>query len=318
MSLDINAITTFLFTIIKVSTPIIYGALGICMTRQAGLMNLAGESMMVGGALCGVIASGYLHSLGLGIIGGLAGGIIVAMIVSYAAFRCKTDLYLTCIAVNTAMTGGSILVMYLLTGQKTNTIGYIDSKVMPSLSIPVIENIPVLGTILSGHNLFTYLAVLFLAFEWFLLFKTKIGLRIRAVGQNPKAAETVGISPQKIYFLAYGLCGAFSAMAGMFMSMGYLQWFARDMMGGRGFISMSAATVAGAHPLGAAGVAVIFGFSDAVANYAQLFGLPFEFAYMFPYAATIVLLVLITIFKQMRARKRLKKRISEVTDLKDY
>ena len=208
------------------------------------------------------------------------------------------------------MTGGSILIMYLLTGQKTNTIGYINSAVMPSVELPLIKDIPILGEILSGHNLFTYLAIVFLAMECFLLYKTKLGLRIRAVGQNPQAAETVGISSKKIYFISYGICGAFSAMAGMFMSMGYLQWFARDMMGGRGFISMSAATVAGANPVGAAGVAIVFGFSDAIANYAQLFSLPFEFAYMFPYAATILLLVLITLLKRARAKKRLKTRIS--------
>lgn len=309
MTFDLETVCNFFFTVIKVATPLIYGALAVCITRQAGLLNMATESMMLSGALCGVIASGYLQSLGLGILGGLLGGILVALIISYAAFVFKTDLWMTCIAINTALVGGTILVMYILTGQKTNTLGYINSLVMPKVDIPLIKDIPILGNILSGHNLFTYLAFVFLFVEWFLLYRTRLGLRLRATGQNPKAAESVGIAPRRMYFLAFALSGTFAAMGGMFMSMGYLQWFARDMMAGRGFISMSAANIANGNPVMAMLVAVLFGFSDAVANYAQMTSIPAEFAYMFPYAATIVLLIVITLVKRSQEKKRMRRRV---------
>lgn len=304
-------VANFLFTVIRVATPLMFGALAVCMTKQAGLLNMATESMMLSGALMGVIVSGYTQSLILGLIGGVIGGMLVGLLISWAAFVCKTDLWMTCIAVNMALTGGTILIMYMLTGQKTNTLGYIKSLVMPTIQIPLIKDIPVLGDILSGHNLFTYLAAVFLVIEWFLLFKTKVGLRLRAVGQNPKAAESVGIAPRKLYFLAFGLSGFFASLGGMFMSMGYLQWFARDMMAGRGFISMSAATIAGGNPVTAFFVAIVFGFSDAVANYSQMGSIPAEFAYMFPYAATILLLVVITLAKRRKERSNMKKRVLE-------
>lgn len=249
--IDIEMITNFLFTVIRLATPLMYGALAVCMTKQAGLLNMATESMMLSGALTGVIVSGYTQSLFLGLLGGMLGGMVIGFLIAYAAFVCKTDLWMTCIAVNTALVGGTVFIMYLLTGQKTNTLGYIQSLAMPAVTIPLIKDIPVIGAILSGHNLFTYLGLVLLALDWFILFKTKLGLRIRAVGQNPKAAESVGIAPKKIYFIAFVLSGFFASLGGMFMSMGYLQWFARDMMAGRGFISMSAATIAGGNPVGA-------------------------------------------------------------------
>ena len=309
--MNLSIITSFIFTAIRVATPLIYGALAVCITKQAGLLNMATESMMLSGALCGVLASGYTQSLVLGVLGGMVGGILIGLLISYAAFVCKTDLWMTCIAVNTALVGGTILVMYMITGQKTNTLGYIPSLVMPAVEIPLIKDIPVIGPILSGHNLFTYLSLVLLAAEWFLLYRTKIGLRIRAVGQNPQAAESVGIAPRKLYFISFIFSGIFASLGGMFMSMGYLQWFARDMMAGRGHIAMSAATIAGGNPVTAFLVAIIFGFSDATANYLQLATIPAEFSYMFPYITTIIILVVLMLAKQKKAKDLRKKQVLE-------
>lgn len=309
--MNLSIITSFIFTAIRVATPLIYGALAVCITKQAGLLNMATESMMLSGALCGVLASGYTQSLVLGVLGGMVGGILIGLLISYAAFVCKTDLWMTCIAVNTALVGGTILVMYMITGQKTNTLGYIPSLVMPAVETPLIKDIPVIGPILSGHNLFTYLSLVLLAAEWFLLYRTKIGLRIRAVGQNPQAAESVGIAPRKLYFISFIFSGIFASLGGMFMSMGYLQWFARDMMAGRGHIAMSAATIAGGNPVTAFLVAIIFGFSDATANYLQLTTIPAEFSYMFPYITTIIILVVLMLAKQKKAKDLRKKQVLE-------
>lgn len=174
----------------------------------------------------------YTQSLVLGVLGGMVGGILIGLLISYAAFVCKTDLWMTCIAVNTALVGGTILVMYMITGQKTNTLGYIPSLVMPAVEIPLIKDIPVIGPILSGHNLFTYLSLVLLAAEWFLLYRTKIGLRIRAVGQNPQAAESVGIAPRKLYFISFIFSGIFASLGGYVHVDGLPAMFARRYDGG--------------------------------------------------------------------------------------
>lgn len=302
----LTTISTFLFAVIRVSTPLIYGALAAVITRKAGLLNLAIESMMLSSALVGVLISGATQSLALGLIAGLAAAVVIAMIISYSAFVMKGDLYLTSIAMNTALVGGTVFIMYIVTGQKANTASHIASLSMGYLDIPIIKDIPFLGNVLSGHNIFTYIAIVMVAVVWFLLYKTKIGLRIRSVGENPQAAESVGISPTRIYFLSFAISGILSGLGGMFMSMGYLTWFARDMIAGRGFISMSAMNIANGEPIGSTLAALMFGAADALSNYMQLGKFPSELVSMFPYVATVILLIVITIIQRIRLNSERK------------
>lgn len=299
----LDIIVKFLFSVIRVSTPLVFGALAACITKKAGLMNLAIESMMLASALAGVLVSGATQSLLLGMLAGFAAAIAITLIISYAAFVMKCDLYLTSIAMNTALVGGTVFVMFLATGQKANTAGSIASLSISNWNIPLIKDIPVLGDILSGHNILTYVAFAMIFLVWFLLYKTKIGLRIRSVGENPNAAESVGISPRRIYFLSFGLSGFIAALGGMYMAMGYLSWFARDMMAGRGFISMSAMNIASGEPVSAALAALMFGSADALSNYMQMGKFPSELISMFPYVFTIVLLVLMSVVRTVKATK---------------
>lgn len=299
--MTIDIIVRFLMAVIRVSTPLIFGALAACVTRKAGLLNLAIESMMLSSALAGVLVSGVTQSLFWGLTAGFAAAIIITLIISYAAFVLKCDLYLTSIAMNTALVGGTVFVMYLCTGQKANTSGSIASLAVGNLDIPLLKDIPILGDILSGHNVFTYIAFLMIFLVWFFLYKTKVGLRIRSVGENPQAAESVGIAPRRIFFLSFGLSGFIAAMGGMYMSMGYLTWFARDMIAGRGMISMSAMNIANGEPVGSALSALMFGTADALSNYLQTSGFPSELVSMFPYVCTVVLLVVISMIRSMRA-----------------
>lgn len=300
-----EAIAKFLFSVIRVSTPLIFGAMAATVTRKAGLLNLAIESMMLSSALTGVLVSGATQSLALGIIAGLAAAVLITVIISYASFKLKCDLYLTSIAMNTALVGGTVFVMYLATGQKANTGSHVASLYVGKLDIPLIKDIPFLGQIISGHNVLTYVAVLSVFIVWFFLFKTKVGLRIRSVGENPQAAESVGIVPTRIYFLSFMLSGVLAGLGGIYLSMGYLTWFARDMAAGRGFISMSAMNIAGGQPFGAALSALMFGSADALSNYMQLWSFPSEIVSMFPYVFTIVILVIIsTVRTTKEARSR--------------
>lgn len=299
--MGLDFIARFLFSVIRVSTPLIFGAVAACITRKAGLLNLAIESMMLSSALTGVLVSGATQSLTVGMLAAFVAAVGITMIISYFAFVLKCDLYLTSIAMNTALVGGTVFVMYLATGQKANTSGSVASLYVGNLDIPIIKDIPFLGTILSGHNVLTYVAFLMIGLAWFLLYKTKIGLRIRSVGESPQAAESVGISPRKIYFLSFGLSGFVAALGGMYMSMGYLTWFARDMIAGRGFISMSAMNIAAGEPVHAALAALMFGSADSLSNYMQMGNFPSELISMFPYVCTVILLVLMAAIRMIKA-----------------
>ena len=299
--MTVEFIVNFLASIIRVSTPLIFGALAACVTRKAGLLNLAIESMMLASALAGVLVSGVMQSLGLGIASAFVAAVLITIVISYAAFILRCDLYLTSIAMNTALVGGTVFVMYLCTGQKANTSGSVASKVIGNLNIPLLKDIPVIGRLLSGYNILTYVAFLMIFVVWFLLYKTRLGLRIRSVGENPQAAESVGIAPRKIYFLSFGISGLIAAMGGMYMSMGYLEWFARDMIAGRGMISMSAMNIASGEPVTASLAAMMFGSADALSNYLQMSSFPSELVSMFPYVCTVVLLLLMSIIRTIKA-----------------
>lgn len=299
--MTVEFIVNFLASIIRVSTPLIFGALAACVTRKAGLLNLAIESMMLASALAGVLVSGVTQSLSLGIASAFVAAVLITIVISYAAFVLRCDLYLTSIAMNTALVGGTVFVMYLCTGQKANTSGSVASKVIGNLNIPLLKDIPAIGRLLSGYNVLTYVAFLMIFVVWFLLYKTRLGLRIRSVGENPQAAESVGIAPRKIYFLSFGISGLIAAMGGMYMSMGYLEWFARDMIAGRGMISMSAMNIASGEPVTASLAAMMFGSADALSNYLQMSSFPSELVSMFPYVCTVVLLLLMSIIRTIKA-----------------
>lgn len=121
------------------------------------------------------------------------------------------------------------------------------------------------------------------------------------MGENPQAAESVGISPRRIYFLSFGLSGFIAALGGMYMSMGYLTWFARDMIAGRGMIAMSAMNIAAGEPVSATLAAMLFGTADALSNYMQLGKFPSELISMFPYVCTVAILVLMAVIRTIKA-----------------
>lgn len=262
-------ITNFIYAMIRISTPIIFVAICSTISAQAGLMNMAGESMMLVASLAGVVFSAIFQNVWLGILCGMMAAMVVVLIICFAAFYMKVDLYLMSISMNLAMGGGVIFVMWLLTGTKANTAGAIPSLALGNIDIPFIKDIPVLGAIISGHNIFTYMALLMAVVVWFLLFKTKLGLRMRAIGQNPAAAEAVGINTKKIYTIAFLMAAAIGALGGMYLSMGYQNFFSKGLTANRGFIGMAAATVGNNMPFGALLMSFVFGIAYATTNYLQ-------------------------------------------------
>lgn len=262
-------ITNVIYSIIRISTPIIFVAICSTISAQAGLLNMAGESMMLVASLAGVIFSAMFQNVWLGILGGMLSAMVIVLIICFAAFYMKVDLYLMSISMNLAMGGGVIFVMWVLTGTKANTAGSIPSLALGNIDIPIIKDIPILGSIISGHNVFTYMAILMAVVVWFLLFKTKLGLRMRAIGENPAAAEAVGINTKRIYTIAFLIAAAIGALGGMYLSMGYQSFFSKGLTANRGFIGMAAATIGGNQPFGALLMSFVFGIAYATTNYLQ-------------------------------------------------
>lgn len=306
--------TDFFFSVFRLTTPILFAALAAMITDRAGVMNIGLEGIMLFGALAGVIGSAYTGSAYLGFGMAILCGVLISLAMAYCALSFKVDIILTGIAINLLASGGTIFILYSLTGDKGMSTS-LESKVLPMITLPLIKDIPVLGDVLSGHNLLTYLAFLMVAVMAILLYRTPIGLRIRIVGENGAAAESVGINVKKVKYISLMISGALAAMGGAYMSMGYMDKFARDMTSGRGFIALAAEALGRGNPVGVMLSSLGFGAADALANNLQAGDSATEFVQMIPYLVTIVGLLIYSIVRKKQKVRKYKIRKEELREM---
>lgn len=296
----------FLFMWIRVATPILFAALGAAVCNKAGVVNLGLEGIMLISALFGVLAGAMGGGLFWGIVGGIGSALVVSAIFAYFHLVMKANATLCGTAINTAASGLTVFVLQLATGEKGNSSS-LHSFSFPKVDIPVIKDIPVLGDILSGHNALTYVAIIMVILVYLLMYKTPLGLRMRAVGENEHAASSVGQNVIKIRFVAILICGVLTGLGGMYLSMGYMDMFVRNMVAGRGFIALAACSMGQATPVGALVSSLVFAFFDALSNVLQVLQLPSQFVQMLPYVATIAGLTIFSIQQSIRAKRKMNK-----------
>ena len=286
----------FISSVLRLSTPILFSGLAALITDKAGVINIGLEGIMLSAALAGVVGSAFGGNAFVGLLLALVVGVAIGLLMAYFAIGLKTDIVLTGIALNLMASGGTVFLLYVITKDKGMSTS-LKSFTMPVIQLPLIKSIPVLGDILSGHNLLTYLAFLFTVLVWILLYRTPLGLRIRVVGENISAAESVGIPVKKVQFTALAISGVLASMGGAYMSMGYMDKFARDMTAGIGIIALAAEALGRATPLGTLIASLFFGMVDALSSNLQILNVPVQFVQMLPYVCTIVGLVIYSAIK---------------------
>jgi general nucleoside transport system permease protein len=292
--LDVILTTDFAFSVLRVTTPILFAALGALISSRAGIINIGMEGSMLVAALTGVVVSAYTGSAWVGLLGAVLSGVLLSAILAYFTLKIKTDIILGGIAINMFASGGTIFILYLLSGDKGASTS-LASKSLPSIHIPILKDIPVLGDILSGHNVLTYISILSVFIVFYLLKRTPLGLRIRSVGENPHAAQSVGVSVYKVQYTSLLLSGLFAGLGGAYMSMGYLSMFTRDMIAGRGWIAIAAEAMGRGSTLGTTATAFLFGAADALSNAFQVLKIPAELIFTIPYVATVIGLLVFSI-----------------------
>lgn len=285
------------------STPLIFCAMGALIADHGGTMNMALEGIMLMASFMAVLFSAWTNSVWGGLVGALIGGAIISALLAYLHLFKDSDLIITGITLNTLASGATIYLLFLVTGEK-GTSRLLQSMNVPNINIPVLCDIPILGEILSGHNLLTYLAFVCVFVTYVVMFKSRLGLRIRAVGFNPNAAASVGINVKKVKFTGLMLSGVCASLGGAFMSMGYLSYFARDMMAGRGYIGISASVLATGQPFGTLLAAIGFGTANAASTTLSTLNLKADLVAMLPYLATILGLVIVSANKMAKEKRR--------------
>ena len=281
----------FWFAVIRSTTPILLTTLGAMIAARAGARNIALEGTMLTASFVGVAASHFTQSAFAGLAFAVLSGIIMSNIIAYFALKLKSNIIISGISLNLMASGMTVFGLYLLTGDKGASTS-LNSLVLPNINIPIIENIPVVGNILSGHNILTYVALILVLLVWVMFKYTKLGLRIKAVGESPEAAESVGISVNRVKYIALTMSGALAALGGAFLSMGYVTLFSAGMTSGRGYIALATQAMAGSNPVVGLLTSSLFGFTESMSNYLQGAKLPIEFIQMLPYLAIVVIYVI--------------------------
>jgi simple sugar transport system permease protein len=299
-----NIVVGLITGMIAGATPILLAALGGTLTFYAGIFNIAMEGMMLMAAFAAVLGSFVFHSWVIGLLFAVAGAMILALIFIFFSVTLDTDEFVTGIALNLFALGSTT---YLLR-QIFKVKGVFTSKLIvsiPNIRIPLIEKIPLLGPVVSGRNLIVYLAVIATIFCYYLVFRTRFGLRLRAAGYNPNSLDSSGVRTSHMRIQSLLLCAVFCGLAGAFLSLGYVTLFAENMTAGRGWISLAAIILVDGHPYGIALISLLFGFFDGLGLFLQSYGVSPQFTSMVPYIATLGALYVYARRNRERERKTL-------------
>ncbi len=257
-------------TLIK-ATPLIYAALGGVLSERSGVVNIGLEGILTAGAFVSVVVSGATGSALLGALAGVAAGALLATILAFAATRLGVDQIVAGTGLNIVALGGAAYGLVLIYGQ-------------PGAS----HEVPNLGP--PGEAMLIILAFILTALLWFALFRTPWGLRVRACGENPRAAEIAGIDALTTRFWAVVIGGAIAALGGVYLSLAELDLYSDGMTAGRGYIALAAVIFGRWNPWGALGAAIFFGFFAALQYSLQRAGIPSELMQALPYLAALVAL----------------------------
>jgi len=282
--------SSFYATIFRVSTPLIFASMGALIATLAGTPNIALEGIMLLSAFSGAVVSALCQSLFMGIIAGLLSALLLSVILCVFALKYKANIILTAIGINILSSGLTAFLLSAVSGQKGNTTSF-QSAVFPQIHFNFIDKIPIIGEILNNQNILTFFAYGCVIGLYLLIKKTPFGVHLRAVGENPEAAISVGLSVNKIKSIALILSGLLSGMGGMFLSMGYISWFTRDMTAGRGWIALAAQALGGKSVVGVTLSSLLFSTGESLSYSLQIYNIPNELVQSVPFIITIIVLL---------------------------
>lgn len=292
---------TFGYAVLRVTTPILFAGMGNVISSKAGVSNIAMEGTMLTSSLAGVLVSAYTKSAWIGLLAALVVGILFSAFMAYLSLYLGTNVIMAGIALNLFASSFTVYILYMFTGQKGNSAA-LASKQLPIIDIPILKNIPVIGQIFSGHNVLVYVALLSVVVSYIMLNKTKLGTHIKAVGESPNAAASVGINVRRIRFISLCISGLMAGFGGAFMSMGYLSMFTRDMIAGRGWIAIAASAMGRSMVIPTTITSFLFGIFSAIGNVLQLQNIPSELVTTLPYVAVFIGIILYSIRKSKGAK----------------
>jgi simple sugar transport system permease protein len=296
---------------LRLATPVVLAGLCALITSRAGILNIAGEGMILFGAWFAVAGSYFFESAIAGIAAAMLSGAVIGGLFALFSLKFRAHIIIMGIAINIFATAATIFLTRAVFKQAG---AFADPRIvgLDPIQLPIIKDVPVLGPVISGYSLIVYITWILVALTTVFLYRTPWGLHLRAVGENPHAAETLGINVQRIRFGAVMASGVFASLAGVYLSLGHLKMYTDRMSAGRGFIGMAVNTFGGSEPIGVFLASLLFGFVDTIGW--RLQGeriMPVYFINMLPYVATLVALTVFTLRRQRARRAALAENAAE-------
>lgn len=284
------SLSSIIARMISSATPLLTAASGDILCERSGVVNVGIEGMMLVGAFMAAIGSYYTGNVWIGLLFGVLGGVVVSLLHAWLCITVQINHVISGLAINIFSANMSIYLMYVLFGVK-GTSPSVPS--LPMLSIPLLNQIPVLSELFSGISVCTVIGFLLMAASTIIINKTPFGMHIIAAGKNPTAAATVGINVSRVRYLSVLLAGIGAGFAGSYLSISYMNSFVKNMIAGRGFITV-ATIICGNYKPGLVVVAgLCFGLLDAVQMALQgTINIPAEIIQCLPYLATILAVAL--------------------------
>lgn len=300
--MDFLTIIQILDSSVRLATPLLFACLAGLYSERAGVIDIGLEGKMLAAAFLSAAVAAATGSVWLGMLAGIAASMTLAAIHGLASITFRGDQLISGVAINFLAAGLTVIVgqSWFKLGGRTPSLtggGRFDPVTLPFAD--KLADVPYLGPIyselLSGHTILVYVALLTVPITWYLLFRTRFGLRLRAVGENPGAVDTAGVSVVRLRYTAVLICGLLCGLAGAYLATGLAAGFVKDMTAGRGFIALAALIFAKWRPVPALFTCLLFGLLEAIGNRYQNidiggFVLPVQFMQALPYILTVVIL----------------------------
>ncbi|MCX8094623.1 MAG: ABC transporter permease [Caldisericia bacterium] len=277
---------------IRMATPLILATLGEVICERSGVLNLGIEGIMLYASLVAYLTVYFTNNLWLGVLTAVLVGILFGILMAFFSVTLGVSQHVSGLGITLFATGLSLFTYRQIIGAPTipPTI-----NTFSTLTIPVLSKIPFLGPILFDQYILTYIALILVPIFSFILYKTNFGLSLRSVGENPEAADALGINVYRTRYIALIIAGALMGLAGSFFTLAYFNMFLYGIVGGRGWVSIALTIFANWDPKRVLLGALLFGGIDALQLRLQAIGfnIPYQFFLMMPYVLTIVVLVLV-------------------------
>lgn len=272
---------------LRMATPLIFAALGGIFSERSGVVNIALEGMMLIGAFTAMFVSHQTGMPWLGVLGAMLAGLLIGLLHAVFCIHYRANQVVIGTAINIFAGGLTVFLLRYYFGAAGTSPSV---ATISDITLPLISQIPWIGRVIGRQNPLVYLALIAVVIANIVIYKTSWGLRLRAVGEHPRAADTVGVNVFRMRYVAVALSGALAGLGGTYLSIAHLSRFSEGMTAGRGFIALAAVIFGKWTPYGALGACLFFGYADALQMRLQAVGVPTQFMNMLPYVLTMVAL----------------------------